>query len=1061
MPLVQQARFCIIIYRIRRFGRISLNQHVRKFCSSCPAGLLLEDSMVKIKVIGSPFIEADGRKVHLPLKKAEAIVYYLAVEGRSGREKLAYLLWGGKDESATCNNFRNALYLLRQCFPKGFIVSDRSAVSLGEAETDLSSIEDIRDISKPVDREICRELLSGFDVPESAEFEEWLLTARAQTRERIAENLKARITQCYDAEDTENLRDSLEKLLELDPFDEDSVLELMDLYQRQGCAAKAAALFRTYRTRLANDIGLAPSQRAEDLFRKIATFETDSENPESFFFGREKEQHLILKMADARRDRPAVVFVEGEAGVGKTSLVRKMVSVLNDEGAAAFMTMSYESGLNYPYSSWNSLVSQAAASADPEKLKDREFDLSLLAGVFPNFMSDRKIAYNADFAAVSKRTPMSVGHAVARLIALASSGKRPVVTVEDLHWFDQQSLHLLETVLTDLPAASLVFITSRPEKSDYAKRKLRRMEADGFIDLLEISLSPFDKSETLSFCARFLDRDLIESRDGDFFFRESEGLPLLIVELIKMLRANASADVKGGLGGVMLARLGEMPETHREFLRVLSVFTNGARVATCAEIIGEDPMKAAQTAEDLLERKLVAEAKTVEGESVVVFRHAKVRESVYEMIPSFKRSEYHRKAAEILSRSYSPQTWNPALGAMICYHYTKAGLLKNVLRQHLQEMIFDITLNHDLFPLIQDDVLLSCRHPYSGRADTEKKMDEVSDLLHTLNRSAPNDPEVLRMEASYLELRGGYLIGWGEYREGRIFINRAMQMAKTHSFNNIYIHCLMHTGHHFLQTDSDSALLACSREMLRVARGDEREKYIGIALRFIGVAFQIRGDFERSNRVFERSIEIFKEQSLIGKDYTLSVLASECYIGENLAWQGMLPQARERFEKCVRICEEKGLFWGCSHFHAHLADIAFDMDDMDMMYRHIDRGAEIFEKCQGGRCGSILYSLKAIADAKRGDYQKALSSLEIGELLSDPIQKKSWIAVHAMAKAYLAVMKEEGLLPAEFDKILTKSAKSYIEEASGIYALLHAPYRQRMIEDRFNMTASGGKDSIS
>ena len=68
----------------------------------------------------------------------------------------------------------------------------------------------------------------------------------------------------------------------------------------------------------------------------------------------------------------------------------------------------------------------------------------------------------------------------------------------------------------------------------------------------------------------------------------------------------------------------------------------------------------------------------------MVFRHAKVRESVYEMIPSFRRSEYHRKAAEILSRSYSPQTWNPALSSMICYHCTKAGLLKNVLNQHLQ-----------------------------------------------------------------------------------------------------------------------------------------------------------------------------------------------------------------------------------------------------------------------------------------------------------------------------------------------------------------------------------------
>jgi len=1011
---------------------------------------------IKIQIIGTPSIEVDGEILHLPLKKAEAMIYYLAIEGRSDREKLTWLLWGAKDESSAHNNFRNALYLLRRYLPKDLIVSDRRTVALENAELDLEQIETLKDITTAIPTGLCDKLLKDFDIPENTEFNEWLSSAKSRIKNEITENLKVRITSCYDAEDEEKLEESLEKLISIDPFDEDSVLELMDLYHRRKGAAKAAIFYKEYRSRLIKEIGMDPSARAEEIFRRMIVSENCKDeiksNPESFFYGRKNEQQLILDKIGKRLDRKVVLFIEGEAGVGKTSLVRRVLSLLEDDKNMIFSTMSYEAGLDYPYSSWNNLVSHAAQYADAEKLNDCGLNLSLLGGVFPNFMSDRRMVYNADFVKMSEKTPIVIGRTVSELMARVSSGSKLILVIEDLHWFDKLSLLLLETFLTTLSIPAIIFITTRPEKSEYAIRKLQRIENSGMIDMLQISLKPFDEVETISFCRLFLDKRLVESREKDYFFKESEGLPLLIVEIIKTLRSNSDSEIiSGGLGGVMLARFGEISENQREFLRILSVFTGGAQVSTIAQIMEYTSPQVASVAEGLLHRRLIKEVETIEGNILVDFRHAKVRESVYELIPGFQLKEYHRKAANILSRHYSPRTWDPALSSMLCYHYTKAGLPEKVLNQHLQEMIFDITLNHDLFPLIQDHVLFSCTHPFRDRADTEKKMDEIRDLLHTLNRTVPNDQEVLKMQASYLELRGGYLIGWGEYREGRIFINRVMQMAKQHSFNTIHIHCLMHMGHHFLQTDNWISLLQCSREMLRLAKDEERDKYVGIALRFIGVAFQIKGDFPRSEKVLRRSIEVFEEQALTGSRYTLSILAAECYIGESYHWQGMIEKAVESFEKCIRTCDEKGLFWGSSHFHAHMADVAFDMNDMETMSEHIYRGSEIFERCQGGRCGSILYSLKSIVDARQCRYGDSLRSLEIGELLSSPIKKRSWTAVHAMAKAYLADMRKNGLLPAEFDRILTKSAKEYAEESIALYSQMPAPHRVKVLMDKFGL----------
>ena len=1012
---------------------------------------------VKIKVIGTPFIEVSGEKLHFPLKKAEALVYYLAVEGKENREKLAGLLWGEKDESSAYNNFRNALYLLRRSLSEDMIVSDRRAVYLQNAETDLGTIEAVKDPHMPISADICDDLLKDFDIPESSEFGEWLMLARSRMKDKLIESLKCRITSCYDIEDDEKLQKSLEMLLLADPFDEDYVLELIDLYCRQGAAPKAMSLFREFRSRLKNEMGLDPSSRAEELFRRMLMSpcgeETNNDNPEHFFLGRQSEQNLILNKIDRQTKQNLVIFIEGEPGVGKTCLVNRILHLLEGNGSQFFSTMSYEAGMNYPYSSWNNLVSQAGSYAEAEQIDISSINMSLLAGVFPNFLSEKHLSYNADLVKVSERTPVVIGRSVSRLVAKVSAGKRPVLMMEDLQWFDPQSHHMLETFLATIPVPAVLFLTSRPEKSDFVLRKLKRLEDNGTLELVQISLKPFDKDETRSFCKMFLSENQSLSRNSELVFNESEGLPLLVVELVKTLRSNSSVKfAKGGLGGVMLARFGELSEISREFLRILSVFTGGVQASTIISMFAEsDASAASAAAEELLRKQMIQEEENLSGQILVNFKHAKVRECIYDSIPEFQRKSYHRRAAEALSKKYSPHTWNPELSSKISYHYTKANMLSNVLKQYLREMIFDITLNHDLFPMIQDDVLLSCKLPFSDRADTERKMNEMSDLLHNINRTSQEDPEILRLEATYLELRAGYMVSWGEYREGRIFINRAMRLAKERGFVNIQMHCLQHVGHHFLQTDNWNSLLTAAREMLTLAHDEEREKFLGIALRFIGVAFQIKGDFDRSCRVLERSVEVFEDLALMGKTYTLSILAAECYIGENYQCQGKYEEAIAHYTKCIETCEKKGFFWGCSHFHAHMADVAFDMNDWELMYSHIYRGAELFERCQGGRCGSVLYSLKAIADASRGDSDGALRSLEIGELLSAPIKKHSWVAVHLMAKAYLSVMKEKGQLPDTFNRILVKSSKEYATDAAKMYKEIMIMTRYESLKQKFSL----------
>lgn len=64
-------------------------------------------------LFGAPRVVRNGPEIHLPVRKALALIVYLSVEGRASRARLAELFWGGLDEAVARRNLRHALYRLR------------------------------------------------------------------------------------------------------------------------------------------------------------------------------------------------------------------------------------------------------------------------------------------------------------------------------------------------------------------------------------------------------------------------------------------------------------------------------------------------------------------------------------------------------------------------------------------------------------------------------------------------------------------------------------------------------------------------------------------------------------------------------------------------------------------------------------------------------------------------------------------------------------------------------------------------------------------------------------
>src|SRR5438067_3875207 len=89
---------------------------------------------LRLLVLGPPRLERDGRPVELNLRRALALLVYLAVGNRPhGREALAALLWPEGDEAETRGRLRRTLHRLTEALGDDVVVADGDTLRLSPA----------------------------------------------------------------------------------------------------------------------------------------------------------------------------------------------------------------------------------------------------------------------------------------------------------------------------------------------------------------------------------------------------------------------------------------------------------------------------------------------------------------------------------------------------------------------------------------------------------------------------------------------------------------------------------------------------------------------------------------------------------------------------------------------------------------------------------------------------------------------------------------------------------------------------------------------------------------
>jgi class 3 adenylate cyclase len=393
------------------------------------------------------------------------------------------------------------------------------------------------------------------------------------------------------------------------------------------------------------------------------------------FVGRETElEHLREAYRNLSAEgEAALVTVLGEAGVGKTRLVRELWEWLGEEAPEALRRtgrcLPYGQGITYwplgeALKEHLGLLDSDPPDAALRHLAGREIlgltlGLDVAGGLHPLVARDR--LHDAWVSFVGEL-----------------AGERPtVLLIEDLHWAEPPLLDLLDRLVADVDRPFLLIATARPELLELRPGWGGHRDSSTFLRLE--ALTDADAGQLLD--------DLLEAELPaalrEVVVERSEGNPFFVEELIGTLidrglleRSNGSwsvrelpvgFDVPDSIQAVLAARIDLLDTPEKAALQAASVIGRIFWAEPVYELVaGLAPSFRVLEERDFVRRR---SGSALLGEQEYVIKHALTREVAYASLPKAKRARLHAAFAEWLERSGGGRDDHAPL---LAHHYAQA-----------------------------------------------------------------------------------------------------------------------------------------------------------------------------------------------------------------------------------------------------------------------------------------------------------------------------------------------------------------------------------------------------
>src|SRR5260221_892021 len=406
--------------------------------------------------------------------------------------------------------------------------------------------------------------------------------------------------------------------------------------------------------------------------------------------GRAVELSTLQQLTDrAKRGQGQVVFVSGEAGIGKSRLVRDVVAYASAHGFQVVQGNCFQPDFAYPYAPILDLlhnqITQGTGLSSKYPLP------SELSRLLPGLLSTESPTTSLLDPEQEKRRLFA---ALAQYFIQLASKQPIVVVIEDIHWCDDASLGFFNYLALHCSVQRIImFFTYRSDEQPANLRQwLAQMDREHLSQ--ELRLAPVTADNLDEMIRAIFQRSHSVPRDTlESLYALTEGNPFFLEEILKVIPVageNFSTDSAWEhqrIGELHLPRsileavrqhTAKLNKEAKHMVGLAAVIGRRFNVNLLQHLTGYDEAQLLATLKELLVTQLIIE----ESADQFAFRHALIRQVVYEELLSRERKMLHQKIAEVIESIYAEAL--DGYWADLAYHYWQAERWQEALTSSMR-----------------------------------------------------------------------------------------------------------------------------------------------------------------------------------------------------------------------------------------------------------------------------------------------------------------------------------------------------------------------------------------
>ena len=632
--------------------------------------------------------------------RAQRLLVYLLLYRNNPilRKNLAFSLWPDMIEADSRGMLRRALSDLRSGLPddEEWVLTTRDRISWNASTSVWLDVEIFEDQIHAGDSESLLqaiELYTG-DLLRDMD-EEWLIPERERYRQLQFEALLKLARHDHSLQNYSTALEYTRRALLLDPLSEAVYQDRIKLLFFAGGRAAALTEYERLKVLLEEELGVEPMEETRALAEAIIHGELAAPVLEKLptkpldlsilpkLVGRENETAKLIEHWDhAAHGNGTLVIVSGEAGVGKSHLVKNLAQHVSHKDGLPLFGYCYEFENTLPHQPILEMLRQAAPLIKASELPT--IYRTTLAHLLPEIFEP----YHSIHLALSPdELRVQLYEAVFQAFCTVSQ-KRPVLLlIEDTHWASESLLDWLTLIAPRLQGKRLlVLITYRTEeiKMQHAVPRLaRRFEREGIVTSIALErLSREHHREWVTYLSGLDEQTAVPIADR--LYNETAGNPFFLQEIIRGMTESGQIRVEAGqwsgalvqgaaevnvplpesLRATILARTERLTEMARSFVQVAVVAGRTFQYPIVHRAGGWSEEAALSALEDLITRGFLREGAS---EGTFVFVHHLMQEAIYSGLTAPRRVYLHRRLAETI------QALHPEDFELIAYHFIAAG----------------------------------------------------------------------------------------------------------------------------------------------------------------------------------------------------------------------------------------------------------------------------------------------------------------------------------------------------------------------------------------------------